>query len=157
MLAGLAAAAAVGAALAGGCARTIVYACGVHRTSEKSARIAVHASKRSFDFELVAVTGPGRGGGMCSPPSYAFGPDAMELELQPGVHDLMAKAQRSGDPWAFPIRGEVSIEPGRCYAPEMVCDRDPPDGGVCRLTLATFACPPRWFPKRQVVSGLMGC
>jgi hypothetical protein len=146
------------ATLASACARPIIYTCGHMSASPPPATVDVRAAAdRAYALEIVHVDGPGRGG-MCSPPAYAIGEDASLIELRDGEYALLAKAQDTASPYAFPLRGRVSVDPGRCYVPAMTCDGAArPDATVCRLVLKNTACAGRWLPRRVVLSGVSAC
>jgi len=147
------------ATLASACARPIIYACGHLSASPPPATVDVRAAAdRGYALEIVHVDGPGRGSTYCSPPAYGIGEDASLIELRDGEYALLAKAQDTASPYAFPLGGQVSVESGRCYVPAMTCDGPArPDATVCRLVLKNTACASRWLPRRVVLSGVSGC
>jgi hypothetical protein len=146
------------AGLATSCARTVVYSCGHHATAADAARVDVRAlAERGYDLEIVHIDGPGRGG-MCSPPAYAIGEEATLIELGGGDYQVLAKAGDTATPYAFPLGGRVSVQPGRCYVPAMTCDAAArPDALTCRLVLKPTACTPHLLPRRVVIRGESGC
>jgi hypothetical protein len=147
------------ASVAISCARPIVYACGHHGSREATSRVDVRArvADRNYDLEIVHVDGPGRGG-ICSPPAYAIGEEATLIEMRGGDYTLLAKAEDTAIPYAFPLRGQVSVESGRCYVPTMTCHGGGrPDALTCRLVLKPTACASHWLPRRVVLGGMSYC
>jgi hypothetical protein len=135
----------------------VIYSCG-HRGGGDAARVDVRArADRSYDLEIVHVDGPGHGG-MCSPPAYPIGVEATLIEMRGGEYQLLAKAEDTAVPYAFPLRGEVSVEPGRCYVPAMSCDAGAhPDALTCRLVLKPMSCASHLLPRRVVIAGESAC
>jgi hypothetical protein len=75
-----------------------------------------------------------------------------------GEYTLLAKAEDTAVPYAFPLRGEVSVEAGRCYVPGMTCDAGAqPDALTCRLVLKPTSCSPHLLPRRVVSGGDRAC
>jgi hypothetical protein len=146
------------ASVAISCARPIIYTCGHHGARGDVSRVDVRArADRNYNVEIVHVDGPGRGG-ICSPPAYAIGEEATLIEMSGGDYTLLAKAEDTAIPYAFPLRGQVSVEPGRCYVPAMTCHTDArPDALTCRLVLKRTACASHWLPRRVVLAGMSYC
>ena len=145
------------ATVATSCARAFIYDCG-HQTGADPVRVDVRArADGNYNLEIVHVDGPGRGG-MCSPPAYPIGEEATVIEMGGGEYTLLAKAEDNAIPYAFPLRGQVSGEPGRCYVPAMECDAGAhPDALTCRLVLKPTACASHLLPRRVVLTGVSGC
>jgi len=135
----------------------VVYSCG-HRGGGDAARVDVRArADRNYHLEIMHVDGPGHGG-MCSAPAYAIGEEASLIEMGVGQYTLLAKAEDTAVPYAFPLRGEVSVEPGRCYVPAMSCDAGAhPDALTCRLILKPTSCGLHLLPRRVVIGGESAC
>jgi len=140
------------------CARSVIYDCGHYPASAAVARVEVRARADShYELEIVHVDGPEHGG-MCSPAAYAIGEEATLVEMGGGHYAMLAKAEDGATPYAFPLRGNVLVEPGRCYVPAMTCDGDAhPDALTCRLVLKPTACASRWLPRRVVLQGMSAC
>jgi hypothetical protein len=140
------------------CARSVIYDCGRYPAGAAVARVDVRArADRNYDLEIMHLDGPGHGG-MCSPPAYEIGEEATLIEMGGGEYTLLAKAEDSAAPYAFPLRGEVRVEPGRCYVPAMTCDAGAhPDASTCRLVLKPTACASPRLPRRVVIRGVSGC
>jgi hypothetical protein len=151
------------AVLGAGCARTVVFACGIYKpVDRRPGHVEVLAgSELGFELEMIEVNGPGftREWRQCSAPHYPqVSEDATQVELKPGAYLLTAKAARiASPPMAFPVRGQVTIEPGACYVPAMACDGKAPEAGACRLVLTPTACQRPWFPRRIDVKGVSAC
>ena len=145
------------ASLATSCARSIIYNCG-HNAAGDAARVDVRAlADGNYNLEIVHVDGPGHGG-QCSPPAYPIGEEATLIEMRAGGYGLLAKAQDNASPYAFPLRGEVSVELGRCYVPGMACDAAArPDAMTCRLVLKPTACASHLLPRRVDLVGMSAC
>ena len=95
---------------------------------------------------------------MCSAPAYPIGEEATVIELREGGYMLLAKAEDTATPYAFPVRGEVSVQPGRCYVPGMTCDGAARfDALSCRLILKPAACASHLLPRRVVIGGMSAC
>jgi hypothetical protein len=137
------------------CARAVIYSCGAPAAN---ARVDVRAlADHNYNLEIVHVDGPGRGG-MCSAPAYPIGEEATLIELGSGNYRLLAKAEDTAAPYAFPLRGQVSVEAGRCYVPAMTCDGAARfDALTCRLVLKPTACASHLLPRRVMVRGMSGC
>jgi hypothetical protein len=149
----------VHAGVATSCARAVVYACAQPAAGSDAARVEVRArTDGNYDLEIVHVDGPGHGRGFCSAPSYPIGEEATVIETREGDYALLAKAEDTTIPYAFPVRGEVSVEPGRCYLPAMACDAGArPDAATCRLVLKPTSCTLRLLPRRVVLRGMSYC
>ena len=134
----------------------VIYSCGVGRND--AARVDVRArADRNYNLEIMHLDGPGHGG-MCSAPAYPIGEEATLIEMSGGEYTLLAKAEDTAVPYAFPLRGEVSVEPGRCYVPAMSCDAGAqPDALTCRLFLKPTSCSSHLLPRRLVLGGERAC
>jgi len=142
------------ASIATSCAH--IYDCG-HGPGD-AVRVDVRGrTDGNYNLEIMNVDGPGHGG-MCSAPAYAIGEDATLIEMGGGEYTLLAKAEDAATPYAFPLRGEVSVEPGRCYVPAMSCDAGAhPDASTCRLVLKPSSCAWHLLPRRVRLIGESGC
>jgi len=134
----------------------VIYSCGVGHSD--AARVDVRArAGGNYNLEIVHLDGPGHGG-MCSAPAYPIGEDATLIEMGGGEYTLLAKAEDTSVPYAFPLRGQVEVEPGRCYVPAMDCDAGAhPDALTCRLVLKPTACAWHLLPRRVELTGVSGC
>ncbi|HEY4183502.1 MAG TPA: hypothetical protein VGP07_00470 [Polyangia bacterium] len=139
----------------------IIYACGVRGGEGPAiARVEVRAlAKRGYELEVMHVDGPvHETQGMCSLPAYAIAEEATLIEVPPGTYALLAKAQDTASPYAFPLRGQVTVEGGHCYVPRMTCSGvAPPDGVVCKLELELRACARLESPRRISLPGRVNC
>src|SRR4029079_8892901 len=134
----------------------VIYSCRVGHSD--AARVDVRArAGGNYNLEIVHLDGPGHGG-MCSAPAYPIGEEATLIEMVGGEYTLLAKAEDTAVPYAFPLRGEVSVEAGRCYVPGMTCDAGAhPDALTCRLVLKPTSCSPHLLPRRVVSGGDRAC
>jgi hypothetical protein len=148
-----------GAVVATSCARSLIYSCGGRAAAADVARVDVRArADANYDLEIVHVDGPGHGNAVCSAPAYAIGEEATLIEMGGGEYTLLAKAEDSTVPYAFPLRGVVAVQRGRCYVPAMSCDAGTrPDGLTCRLVLKPTDCAFHFIPRRVVIEGMSAC
>ena len=144
------------ASAATSCAPAVIYACG---PPANAAVVDVRAPDvDGYDLEIVHADGPGGGSTFCSAPAYEIEQEATLIELGAGDYRLLAKAEDAAIPYAFPLRGEVVVEPNRCYVPGMTCDAGArPDALTCRLILKTTACSSHLGARRVAVPGMRGC
>jgi hypothetical protein len=141
--------------------QTVIYAGGGRWPAHPMARIDVRApGQDGHALTVFAAHGPmskSNAPRQCSPPRYRLEADADLLELYPGTYMVTAKAALLVPPWAFEVRGEVTLEAGRCYEPVLTCAGDVRDGDACRLSLKRKRCAPLRSPRRIVMRGRTLC
>lgn len=147
------------ASIATSCAHAVIYICSHHAAVSEVARVDVRArTDGDYDLEIVHVDGPGSGDAYCSPPGYEIEEEATHVEMSGGDYALLAKAEDNAIPYAFPLRGQVVVEPNRCYVPAMTCAAGAlPDALTCRLILKATSCASLSHSRRVVLGGMSGC